>query len=91
MVEVGLLDEVSRIYAENAQNDFNSLKTIGYQELVPHLKGEISLKDAVDLIKRNSRRYAKRQLTWYSRYESATWIDVDGTDAAAAIISAIKT
>jgi tRNA dimethylallyltransferase len=91
MVEVGLLDEVSRIYAENAQNDFNSLKTIGYQELVPHLKGEISLKDAVDLIKRNSRRYAKRQLTWYSRYKSATWIDVDGTDAAAAIISAIKT
>ena len=53
MVEEGLLDEVSRIYAENAQNDFNSLKTIGYQELVPHLKGEISLKDAVDLIKRN--------------------------------------
>ena len=90
MVDEGLLDEVSRIYAENALSDFNSLKTIGYQELVPHLKGEISLKEAIDLMKRNSRRYAKRQLTWYSRYDSATWIDVDGTDAAAAIISAIK-
>ncbi|NQV72536.1 tRNA (adenosine(37)-N6)-dimethylallyltransferase MiaA [bacterium] len=91
MVREGLLEEVSRIYRENAQNDFNSLKTIGYQELVPHLKGEISLRDAIELMKRNSRRYAKRQLTWYGRYKSATWIDVDGTDAAANVISAIKT
>lgn len=62
MMTQGLLEEVKSL---EPQKHLNSLKTVGYKELFDYLKGNQSLEDAVELIKRNSRRYAKRQLTWY--------------------------
>ena len=55
------------------------LRTVGYQELFDHFDGKYDLKEAIDLIKRNTRRYAKRQLTWFRRYENATWIPFSET------------
>jgi tRNA dimethylallyltransferase len=53
------------------------LRTIGYRELIDHLDGRTSLEEAVARIKRNTRRYAKRQLTWFRRCQDARWYDLD--------------
>ena len=53
------------------------MQAIGYKELIQYLEGEMSLTDAVELIKRRSRRYAKRQLTWFRRDKRIAWIDMD--------------
>jgi tRNA dimethylallyltransferase len=64
MMEAGLLEEVKGLYSEK---DSNALQTVGYQEFIPHLDGKSSLEEAVNLVKQNSRRYAKRQITWLRR------------------------
>jgi tRNA dimethylallyltransferase len=51
------------------------MRTIGYKELIDYLKGQLDLNEAINLITRNTRRYAKRQLTWFRRYKDAVWID----------------
>lgn len=76
MMSEGLLAEMEQLVASGADLSGNAFRTIGYQELIPAIKGEYTLDEAVRLIKRNSRRYAKRQLTWYKRYPEAKWIDV---------------
>jgi len=64
MMEAGLLDEVKGLYQFR---DRPALKTVGYSELFEYLDGKCSLDEAVELIKRNTRRYAKRQMTWWRR------------------------
>ena len=70
MMEKRLLEEARQLYP---QHKLNALQTVGYQELFDHFSGETSLEEAVELIKRNSRRYAKRQLTWFRKLENAFW------------------
>jgi tRNA dimethylallyltransferase len=72
MMEQGLLDEVKSL--QNKQ-DLNALKTVGYKELFNYLNGEWTLDFAVSEIKKNTRRYAKRQLTWFKKIESIIWFD----------------
>jgi len=67
MMENGLLNEVRALYEFRERP---ALKTVGYRELFGYLDGKYSLDDAVELIKRNSRRYAKRQMTWWRRNEA---------------------
>ena len=64
MLEQGLLEEVKSVYQ---YKDNNALQTVGYKELFAHLDGEISLEFAISEIKKNTRRYAKRQMTWFRR------------------------
>ncbi|MEQ8703249.1 MAG: tRNA (adenosine(37)-N6)-dimethylallyltransferase MiaA [Phaeodactylibacter sp.] len=64
MMEAGLQQEAQALFA---QRHLPALQTVGYQELFDHFEGKIALEEAVELIKRNSRRYAKRQLTWFRR------------------------
>ena len=64
MLEAGLLEEVRQLLPDQ---EHTALQTVGYQEIFPYLKGETTLEDAIELVKRNSRRYAKRQLTWNRR------------------------
>lgn len=64
MLEEGLLEEVKSVYPHK---NLTSLQTVGYQELFDYLEGTITLEEGIELIKRNSRRYAKRQLTWMRR------------------------
>lgn len=72
MLEAGLLEEVKKL---SPHQDLKSLQTVGYQEFFRHFDGEISLEEAVELVKRNSRRYAKRQMTWFRNQQPAkgTW------------------
>lgn len=70
MLEDGLLAEARRFYP---YRDCNSLKTVGYRELFEYFDEKISLEEAIRLIKRNSRHYAKKQLTWFRKDESIRW------------------
>ena len=74
MMQEGLLDEVTSLLP---YRNLNALQTVGYQELFPYLEGETDLETAVALIKRNTRRFAKRQLTWYRKNPEICWIPHD--------------
>lgn len=78
MLENGLLDEVKSVVDKK---HLNALKTVGYSELFEYLDGEITFEDAIEKIKQNSRRYAKRQLTWFRKHEDAIWIPFESVDA----------
>ena len=76
MLDNGLLDEVREVMEiEGVELDEPPLSTIGYREPIQHLRGEIDYDEMVRLIKRNTRRYAKRQLTWFRRYDEYHWMD----------------
>lgn len=77
MLEEGLLDEVLSILARGYSSDEPALQTIGYREAIAHIRGEYDHAEMVRLIKRNSRRYAKRQLTWFRRDEEYRWIEAE--------------
>ncbi len=87
MVAAGLLDEVKRIIAMNP--DRTPMQAIGYKEMALYVSGEIDLAEAVRLIKRNSRRYAKRQFTWFRKEDSINWIDVTGLHESADIFERV--
>ncbi len=74
MFEQGLLDEAKELLSFK---DLNALQTVGYSELFPALQGEYSIEEADRLIKRNSRRYAKRQLTWFKKEQDSHWFHPD--------------
>lgn len=72
----GLLDEVKKIIEMGYSTTLNALNSVGYKEVIAHLNGELDLESCKALIKRNSRRYAKRQLTWFRSEKDLHWLDV---------------
>lgn len=74
MMQMGLEQEARSVYH---LRELNSLQTVGYREMFDYFDGTISRDEAVELIKRNSRRYAKRQMTWFRRDEEIKWVDTD--------------
>lgn len=77
MMESGLIKEVKKLLSMGYTKDMISMQGIGYKEIIKYLEGEYELDEAIEIIKRDSRRYAKRQLTWFRRYENAKWFDLD--------------
>jgi len=76
MISDGLLDELQRLSALNFKEPVHRINVIGYSELIRHLDGELSKDEAIDLIKQNSRRYAKRQYTWFrNQIEGEFFVD----------------
>ena len=90
MLAQGLFDEVERLLAEGLSADCTAMQAIGYKEAVLALRGELSRAEATALIKQSSRRYAKRQLTWFGRNEEAHWIRWDHTPDFDAALSEIE-
>jgi len=86
MISRGLIEEVQSV---RAYKDLQSLNTVGYKELFPFLDGKTSLNESIEQIKKNTRRYAKRQLTWFRRNEDANWIQHDNTSKMIDTIVAI--
>lgn len=74
MFERGLVKEVQGLLESGLSAESTAMQAIGYKETAAHLRGEITLEEAVDLVQRKSRQYAKRQLTWLRRDESVHWI-----------------
>ena len=77
MYETGLVEEVKALFEEGIPAESQSIRAIGYKELYDYFKGLISLEESKELIKRNSRRYAKRQYTWFNNQMDVTWFKVD--------------
>ncbi len=76
MMENGLLDEVKWLHSLNLPPSLPAMQAIGYKELLLYLDGRITLPEAAALIKKNSKNYAKRQLTWFRREKDAIWVDI---------------
>ncbi|MCF7923515.1 MAG: tRNA (adenosine(37)-N6)-dimethylallyltransferase MiaA [Candidatus Izimaplasma sp.] len=78
MIKNGLLEEVKTLYDKKINSQ--SVQAIGYKEFYLYFSGEITLEEAIRLVKRNSRRYAKRQLTWFRNKMNVNWFESDFTD-----------
>ena len=77
MIEAGLVDEVKIILKKGYKKEDPGLKTIGYKEIIDYLEDKSTLEDSVNMIKKNSRRYAKRQLTWFRAVDDVKWFEND--------------
>ena len=77
MLENGLEAEVRRLAAQGCTKDLVSMQGLGYKEMLAYLNGELSLEEAVYIIKRDTRHFAKRQLTWFRRERDVIWINKD--------------
>lgn len=80
MIEAGLFEEAEKLYP---YREHNALQTVGYQEIFDFMEGKYDRNEAIRLLKRNSRRYAKRQLTWFKRDEEIRWFS--NTNASALV------
>ncbi|MGN0659428.1 MAG: tRNA (adenosine(37)-N6)-dimethylallyltransferase MiaA [Emergencia sp.] len=76
LMERGLLTEVEGLLDRGLDENDISMKGIGYKEIIGYIRGEYDLEEAVRLVKKNTRRYAKRQLTWFRRYDDMKWFDI---------------
>jgi tRNA dimethylallyltransferase len=77
MMENGLIDEVKNLKEMGLNESNTSMQGIGYKEVVPYLEGHYDKETMISMIKQNSRRYAKRQMTWFRRYDDIHWFDYD--------------
>jgi tRNA dimethylallyltransferase len=75
MVVAGLVEEVAGILAAGYSPELKAMQSIGYREICTYLAGEVSFDEAVRLIKRNTRHYAKRQLTWFQKENDINWVE----------------
>ena len=77
MIEKGFVEEVKNVLESGYGRNLNSLNTVGYKEIIEHLEGNLTLERAIELIKRNTRHYAKRQLTWFRKDNRIKWFDIN--------------
>ncbi|KEI04436.1 tRNA (adenosine(37)-N6)-dimethylallyltransferase MiaA [Clostridium botulinum] len=89
MIERGLVEEVKMLRSMGCTADMQSMKGIGYKEILYYLDGKMTLQDAIELIKKGSRNYAKRQLTWFRKDKRVIWIDKDQYENDSEICDAI--
>ncbi len=82
MIEAGLVDEVRHLMENGVDLNKPSMQGLGYKEIAGYLQGEYSIEIAIDLLKKNTRRFAKRQYTWFNADKRIKWIDVDGKTAS---------
>lgn len=89
MAKNGLLEEVKKVYAQNEVSK-TAQAAIGYKEMVDYLEGRETLESAYENVKKFSRRYAKRQITWFKRDENINWIYIDDYDDFSQVIKKAK-
>jgi tRNA dimethylallyltransferase len=90
MIKMGLAEEVERLLANGYQENLKSMESLGYKEITGYLKGRYRMEEAIQLLKRNTRRYGRRQMIWFRRDKRIKWIDAIGTDISCAIGKAGK-
>lgn len=89
LISEGLVDEVKSLLDKGYDTSLSSMKGIGYKEIIGYLNGEYDLVDAVELTMKNTRHYAKRQITWLKRYDFAKWIEIHKGDTVGDIVDRI--
>lgn len=87
MLDDGLVDEVRALKEEGYTRDMVSMQGLGYKEILDYLDGRMTLSEAVTLLKRDTRRFAKRQLTWFRREKDVTWVDKDAFASEDALLT----
>ena len=91
MLEQGLLKEVDELVKNyNLTKDMVSMQGLGYKEIFAYLRGEISLEEAIYILKRDTRHFAKRQLTWFKRERDVIWLDKDKYTSTTSQLDFIK-
>src|SRR6056297_87827 len=76
MIEEGLINEVEELYNEGYDKSYQSMQAIGYKEIIDYIEGNTTKEEAVRLIKRNTRRFAKRQITWFKPDDRIKWFNI---------------
>lgn len=89
MIKDGLVDEVKRMVEKYSEFP-TAMQGLGYKEIVDYLNGNCSLDEAIEKIKLETRRYAKRQLTWFRSYDNATWIESGNPENTDIILNSLK-
>jgi len=90
MIEKGLIDEVKSLLAEEKPLSPQARCAIGYAEVIDYLNGKFSLEDAIELIKKNTRRFAKSQRTWFKTFKNIHWLDIEPEEPHEKILSKAK-
>jgi len=90
MIEAGLVAEVESLLAEEKPLSKQARSAIGYAEIIEHLAGRTSLEEAIELIKKNTRRLAKNQRTWFKTFKNVNWLDIKPEESAEEIIVRIR-
>ncbi len=91
MFEQGLVDEVKSLLSEERPLSPQAGSAIGYAETIEHLTGRYALEDAIELIKKNTRRFAKSQRTWFKTFPNVHWLDIEPDEPPEKILSRTKT
>lgn len=89
MIDQGLIEEVRSLYQQGYDLELTSMQALGYKQLINHFEGEYDLEEAIRLIKRDTRHFAKRQLTWFKRDDDIKWFDV-GEYEFEELVTAVK-
>ena len=89
MIKDGLVDEVKRMLEKYSEFP-TAMQGLGYKEIVDYLNGNCSLDEAIEKIKLETRRYSKRQLTWFRSYDDATWIESGNPENTDIILNSLK-
>ena len=90
MIDEGLVDEVKSLLAEEKPLSQQARCAIGYAEIIGHLEGRMSLEDAIELIKKNTRRLAKGQRTWFKTFRPMHWIDVGEDEPHESVLARVR-
>ena len=90
MIVAGLVDEVKSLLAEEKPLSKQARCAIGYAEIIEYLNGYISLEDAIELIKKNTRRLAKNQRTWFKTFKSVRWLDIEPDESPEKVLTRTK-
>lgn len=90
MLAQGLVQEVQGLLEQGYARDLVSMQGIGYKQIIGYLDGEYTWREAVDILKRDTRRFAKRQLSWFRRMQGIHWVDVTETQNFTAHLTAIN-
>jgi tRNA dimethylallyltransferase len=91
MIEAGLVEEVKSLLAEDKPLSQQARCAIGYAEIIEYLNGRINLDDAIELIKKNTRRLAKNQRTWFKTFRNVNWVDIEEGNFPDEIFGRVKT
>jgi tRNA dimethylallyltransferase len=91
MIGEGFVDEVKSLLSEDKPLSKQARCAIGYAEIIDYLNGKLSLEDATELIKKNTRRFAKGQRTWFKTFKNVNWLDVEAEESAEEIFERAKT
>ena len=76
-VQRGLVEEVRKLVEKGYDENLPAMSSLGVKEIIPYIKGEMPLEECLEILKRNTRRYAKRQTTWLKRYKDVNWLTTD--------------